>query len=155
MDFDYSPKTKELQKKLLQFMDDHIYPAESQYMAELAANTQAGKRWTPLQTVENLKAKAQAVGLWNLFMPVDTAEASGYHGAGLTNAEYAPLANYQLENWFGLFAPAGTPDAVQQSSTARRPTPATWKPLRAMAPTASRPPGSSPCSKASSAQPSP
>ena len=55
MDFDYSPKTKELQKKLLQFMDDHIYPAESQYMAELAANTQAGKRWTPLQTVENLK----------------------------------------------------------------------------------------------------
>ena len=92
MDFDYSPKTKELQKKLLQFMDDHIYPAESQYTAELAANTAAGKRWTPLQTVENLKAKAQAAGLWNLFMPVDTAEASGYHGAGLTNAEYAPLA---------------------------------------------------------------
>ena len=78
MDFDYSPKTKELQKKLLQFMDDHIYPAESQYMAELAANTQAGKRWTPLQTVENLKAKAQAVGLWNLFMPVDTAEGDEY-----------------------------------------------------------------------------
>ena len=92
MDFDYSPKTKELQKKLLQFMDDHIYPAESQYTAELAANTAIGKRWTPLQTVENLKAKAQAAGLWNLFMPVDTAEASGYHGAGLTNAEYAPLA---------------------------------------------------------------
>ena len=77
MDFDYSPKTKELQAKLLQFMDDHIYPAEAAYAAELAANTAVGKRWTPLQTIENLKLKA---------------EASGYHGAGLTNQEYAPLA---------------------------------------------------------------
>ena len=92
MDFDYSPKTKELQAKLLQFMDDHIYPAEAAYAAELAANTAVGKRWTPLQTIENLKLKAQAAGLWNLFLPVDTAEASGYHGAGLTNQEYAPLA---------------------------------------------------------------
>ena len=92
MDFDYSPKTKELQAKLLQFMDDHIYPAEAAYAAELAANTAVGKRWTPLQTIENLKLKAQAAGLWNLFLPVDTAEASGYRGAGLTNQEYAPLA---------------------------------------------------------------
>jgi len=92
MDFDYSPKTKELQAKLLQFMDDHIYPAEAAYAAKLAANTAVGKRWTPLQTIENLKLKAQAAGLWNLFLPVDTAEASGYHGAGLTNQEYAPLA---------------------------------------------------------------
>ena len=92
MDFDYSPKTKELQAKLLQFMDDHIYPAEAAYAAELAANTAVGKRWTPLQTIENLKLKAQAAGLWNLFLPVDTAEASGYPGAGLTNQEYAPLA---------------------------------------------------------------
>lgn len=92
MDFDYSPKTKELQAKLLQFMDDHIYPAEAAYAAELAANTAVGKRWTPLRTIENLKLKAQAAGLWNLFLPVDTAEASGYHGAGLTNQEYAPLA---------------------------------------------------------------
>ena len=92
MDFDYSPKTKELQAKLLQFMDDHIYSAEAAYAAELAANTAVGKRWTPLQTIENLKLKAQAAGLWNLFLPVDTAEASGYHGAGLTNQEYAPLA---------------------------------------------------------------
>ena len=92
MDFDYSPKTKELQARLLKFMDDHIYPAEAAYAAELAANTAAGKRWTPLQTIENLKLKAQAAGLWNLFLPVDTAEASGYHGAGLTNQEYAPLA---------------------------------------------------------------
>ena len=92
MDFDYSPKTKELQQRLNAFMDAHIYPAEAQVGAELAANTQAGRRWTPLQTIEQLKPKAQAAGLWNLFLPVDTAEASGYHGAGLTNQEYAPLA---------------------------------------------------------------
>ncbi|MCZ2105029.1 MAG: acyl-CoA dehydrogenase family protein [Comamonadaceae bacterium] len=92
MDFDYSPKTRELQEKLTQFMDEHIYPAEKAHAAELAANTTAGRRWTPLKTIENLKPKAQAAGLWNLFLPVDTAQASGYHGAGLTNLEYAPLA---------------------------------------------------------------
>ncbi len=92
MDFDYSPKTKELQARLIQFMDDHIYPAEKAYAEEMAAKTAAGRRWTPLQTIENLKPKAQAAGLWNLFLPVDTAQASGYEGAGLTNAEYAPLA---------------------------------------------------------------
>ncbi len=92
MDFDYSPKTKELQARLTQFMDEHIYPAEKAYAQEIAANTAAGNRWQPLKTIENLKPKAQAAGLWNLFLPVDTAEASGYHGAGLTNQEYAPLA---------------------------------------------------------------
>lgn len=92
MDFDYSPKTKNLQLRLQAFMDEHIYPAEAAFHAEIAANTAAGKRWTPLQTIENLKPKAQAAGLWNLFLPVDSAQASGYHGAGLTNQEYAPLA---------------------------------------------------------------
>ena len=77
MDFDYSPKTKELQAKLLKFFDDHIYPSEKDYEAELAANTAAGKRWSPLQTIEKLKPKAHAAGLWNLFLPRDTAEASG------------------------------------------------------------------------------
>ena len=93
MDFDYSPKTKELQAKLLQFMDDYIYPAEGAHHAEVEANTAAGKRWTPLQTIEKLKLKAQAQGLWNLFYPVDSAQAGGIDaGAGLTNQEYAPLA---------------------------------------------------------------
>ena len=63
MDFDYSPKTKEMRERLLKFMDEHIYPAESQYAAELAANTAAGKRWTPLQTIENLKPKAYTLSL--------------------------------------------------------------------------------------------
>lgn len=92
MDFDYSPKTKELQVRLLKFMDDYIYPAEGAFFAEIEANTAASKRWTPLKTIENLKPKAMEAGLWNLFLPVDTTEASGYLGAGLTNQEYAPLA---------------------------------------------------------------
>ncbi|OIN94140.1 MAG: acyl-CoA dehydrogenase [Comamonadaceae bacterium CG1_02_60_18] len=93
MDFDYSPKTKELQAKLLHFMDDYIYPAEGAHHAEVEANTAAGKRWTPLQTIETLKLKAQEQGLWNLFYPVDSAQAGGIDaGAGLTNQEYAPLA---------------------------------------------------------------
>ena len=92
MDFDYSPKTKELQARLLKFMDDHVYPAEHAYKDELRANTEAGKRWTALQTIEALKVKARSADLWNLFLPVDSASASGYEGAGLTNQEYAPLA---------------------------------------------------------------
>ena len=86
MDFSYSPKTQELQAKLLRFMDEHIYPAEAAYAAELAANTKAGKRWTPLQLIEKLKAKARTQDLWNLFLP------ESEHGFGLTNQEYAPLA---------------------------------------------------------------
>ncbi len=86
MDFDYSPRTKELQAKLRAFMDEHIYPNEGRYWAEIEANTRAGKRWTPLQLIEELKPKAQAAGLWNLVLP------ESEYGAGLTNQEYAPLA---------------------------------------------------------------
>ena len=86
MDFSYSARTQELQAQLLRFMDDHIYPAEAAYAAEIEANTRAGKRWTPLQVIENLKAKARTQGLWNLFLP------DSEYGAGLGNQEYAPLA---------------------------------------------------------------
>ncbi|WP_326537871.1 acyl-CoA dehydrogenase family protein [Pseudorhodoferax sp.] len=92
MDFEYSAKTEALRQRVLRFMDEHIYPAESAYHAELQANTAAGKRWTPLQVIEDLKTKARAQDLWNLFLPEDTAELSGFQGAGLTNQEYAPLA---------------------------------------------------------------
>ena len=92
MDFEYSAKTKDLQARLLRFMEEYIYPAEATYAAELATNTAAGKRWSALQTVEKLKVQAREAGLWNLFLPVDSAAASGYEGAGLTNQEYAPLA---------------------------------------------------------------
>jgi acyl-CoA dehydrogenase len=86
MDFGYSPRTQELRAAVSAFMDEHIFPAEGRYWAELEANTQAGKRWTPLQVIEELKPKAKAAGLWNLFLP------ESEYGAGLTNQEYAPLA---------------------------------------------------------------
>jgi len=86
MDFGYSPRTQELRAAVSAFMAEHIYPNEGRYWAELEANTQAGKRWTPLQVIEELKPKARAAGLWNLFLPESD------YGAGLSNQEYAPLA---------------------------------------------------------------
>jgi acyl-CoA dehydrogenase len=86
MDFDYSPRTKQLQAKLREFMDAHVYPNEQRYHDEIEANTRAGRRWTPVPVIEELKPKARAAGLWNLFLP------ESEYGAGLTNQEYAPLA---------------------------------------------------------------
>ncbi|MBM3390105.1 MAG: acyl-CoA dehydrogenase [Betaproteobacteria bacterium] len=86
MDFGYSPKTQALREQLLAFMDAHIYPNEAAVHGELQANTAAGRRWTPLQTIERLKPLARTQGLWNLFLPHSDL------GAGLSNQEYAPLA---------------------------------------------------------------
>ena len=86
MDFSFSPRTQELQQRVTAFMAEHVYPAEATVTAELEANTQAGKRWTPLQVIEDLKPKAREAGLWNLFLPESD------RGAGLLNQEYAPLA---------------------------------------------------------------
>ena len=95
MDFSLSPRALELQSRLLRFMDDYIYPAEPNYEAEIEANTKAGKRWTPLNTIEELKVKARAQGLWNLFLPPTAGgEGSAHSGRdfGLSNSDYAPLA---------------------------------------------------------------
>ncbi len=96
MDFSYSPRTEALRKQLLRFMDEHIYPNEPAIAAEIEANTAAGKRWTPLETIENLKPKARAQGLWNLFLPPSAdgskAQPSAHDGQGLSNQDYAPLA---------------------------------------------------------------
>src|SRR5688572_17684198 len=86
MDFSYSKRTQELQGRVNDFMQRHVYPAEARYSAEIEANTKAGRRWTPLQTIEELKPKAREAGLWNLFLPESEL------GAGLLNQEYAPLA---------------------------------------------------------------
>jgi acyl-CoA dehydrogenase len=81
MDLGYSNRTKELMARVSAFMDEHIYPNESTFEHEVAQ----GDRWEPLALMEDLKRKAQAQGLWNLFLPRE-------HGAGLSNYEYAPLA---------------------------------------------------------------
>ena len=86
MDFSYSERTAALQARLSAFMVENVYPAEPLYWQQLEANTAAGKRWTPLQAIEDLKPKARAAGLWNLFLP------DSERGAGLSNQEYAPLA---------------------------------------------------------------
>ncbi len=86
MDFSYSPRTQELQARLQAFIAEHVTPAEPRYFAEIEANTQAGRRWTPLQLIEDLKVQARAAGLWNLFLP------DSERGAGLSNQDYAPLA---------------------------------------------------------------
>ena len=120
MDFDYSAKTKELQARLQKFMDDHVYPNERTYKEQLQANTAAGKRWTPLPVIEELKPKARAAGLWNLFLPVDTAEASGYTGAGLTNQEYAPLAEIMGRvPWASEVFNCSAPDTGNMETIAR------------------------------------
>jgi len=85
MDFSYSPKTIEMQARMEAFYAEHILPNEKRFHDDIEANTKAGKRWTPVQLLDELKPKAKAAGLWNLFMP-------GKHGAGLTNLEYASLA---------------------------------------------------------------
>src|SRR3954463_9886025 len=120
MDFEYSAKTRELQAKLLKFMDDSIYPAEKDYEAEMRANTEAGKRWSALQTIEKLKPKARAAALWNLFLPVDSAHASGYEGAGLTNQEYAPLAEIMGRvPWSSEVFNCSAPDTGNMETLAR------------------------------------
>jgi acyl-CoA dehydrogenase len=86
MDFSYSPRTQDLQARLQAFMNEHIHPAERAWWEEIEANTRAGRRWTPLQLIEGLKVKARAADLWNLFLP------ESEYGAGLSNQEYAPLA---------------------------------------------------------------
>jgi acyl-CoA dehydrogenase len=80
MDFEFSAKTKELQKRLQSFMDAHVYPNEDRFHQEIER-----ERWKPTRIVEELKPKARREGLWNLFLPHDE------NGAGLTNLEYAPL----------------------------------------------------------------
>ncbi|HWB98927.1 MAG TPA: acyl-CoA dehydrogenase family protein, partial [Bryobacteraceae bacterium] len=81
MHFEYSAKVKELQKQLLSFMDEHIYPHEATFQAQL----REGDRWRPAPIIEELKVQARQAGLWNLFLP------DSEYGAGLTNLEYAPL----------------------------------------------------------------
>ena len=120
MDFDYSPKTRELQARLQQFMEVHVYPQEGAYHAEIAANTAAGKRWTPLQTIEALKPLTQTAGLWNLFLPVDSAEAAGFSGAGLNNQEYAPLAEIMGRiPWASEVFNCSAPDTGNMETIAR------------------------------------
>jgi acyl-CoA dehydrogenase len=84
MDFAPDSKTVEMRERLLAFMEDFVYPAEATFREQAESAT---SRWDPPPVIEELKAEARARGLWNLFLPATHA-----HGAGLTNLQYAPLA---------------------------------------------------------------
>ena len=83
MEFGYSEKVNELRGRMTAFMDRHIYPNEKTYREQIAAS---GNPFHHPEIVDELKARARAEGLWNLFLP------GSEYGAGLTNLEYAPLA---------------------------------------------------------------
>ncbi|MFN3521693.1 MAG: acyl-CoA dehydrogenase family protein [Phenylobacterium sp.] len=93
MDFDYSPRQKDLIARVAAFMEEHIYPAVPTYEAQQAE----GERWKVIPIVEELKQKAKAAGLWNMFMPPSSGhphvdDTFEFEGLQLTNLEYAPLA---------------------------------------------------------------
>ena len=90
MDFAVGEKVKQLQRRLLEFMNEYIYPNERRFYQELECD-----RWSPVRVLEELKPKARAAGLWNLFLP------DNEHGAGLTNLEYAPLCEIMGRSMIG------------------------------------------------------
>lgn len=119
MDFQYSPKVLALQARLSAFMEQHIYPNEALFFGEIAANRKAGNAWVPTKIVEQLKQKARAADLWNLFLP----ESS--HGAGLTNLEYAPLCEIMGRSlWSAEVFNCSAPDTGNMEVLARYGTPA-------------------------------
>ncbi len=86
MEFELSDRCKELRERLLAFMDEHIYPAESAYHEQLLAS---GDPHSHPPVMEELKGRARNLGLWNLFLPHQSDDLSA---PGLSNVEYAPLA---------------------------------------------------------------
>ena len=85
--FEHSDKSMQIQTRLGAFMDEHIYPNETLYASQLHA---AQNRFAPLPLMDELKEKARAQGLWNLFVPQSHAEYSDF--GGLSNLDYAPVA---------------------------------------------------------------
>ena len=76
MDFAYSERSQQYRERVSRFMDDHVFPAEAAFFAEVEANRKSGNAWIPTAVVESLKEKAQAAGLWNLFLP-ESADGQG------------------------------------------------------------------------------
>ena len=85
MNFEYSEKSKELQQRLISFIEANVVPIEQEYITFQSATK---NNWTRFPKIEVLKQKAKDAGLWNLFLPKDYGDLS----PGLTNLEYAPLA---------------------------------------------------------------
>ncbi|MFP6776945.1 MAG: acyl-CoA dehydrogenase family protein [Alphaproteobacteria bacterium] len=91
MDFGYSDKAKDVRDRVATFMEAYVYPNEQKMLAEIAT----GDRWQPIPYLDELKEKAKAAGLWNLFLPESEL------GAGLSNLEYAPACEEMGRSHFG------------------------------------------------------
>jgi len=114
MQFSYSDKVIDLQKRVTAFMDEHVYPAEEVFEAEMDAARRNGNPWVPTKIVEELKQKARDAGLWNLFLPESEL------GAGLTNLEYAPLCEIMGRSHIGPEAfNCSAPDTGNMETIAR------------------------------------
>jgi acyl-CoA dehydrogenase len=113
MEFGYDARTEELREQLLAFMDSHVYPAEPVFADQVARAAQDGQIWQRPAVIDELKAAARSRGLWNLFLTVRAPGPDGEedqagriaekYGAGLTNLQYAPLA--EITGRSGAIAP--------------------------------------------------
>ena len=114
MEFSYSDKVIDLQKRVTAFMDAHVYAAEEVFEAEMDAARKTGNPWVPTKIVEELKQKARDAGLWNLFLPESEL------GFGLTNLEYAPLCEIMGRSHIGPEAfNCSAPDTGNMETLAR------------------------------------
>jgi acyl-CoA dehydrogenase len=108
MDFGFDARTEEFRARLLAFMDQHVYPAEHVFADQVAEAAASGDIWQRPAVIDELKEKARAQGLWNLFLTVrkhkdQIGEIAEKYGAGLTNLQYAPLA--EITGRSGAIAP--------------------------------------------------
>ena len=128
MNFTMSERQKHWRDRVMAFMDAHVYPAVETYDRQ----DEAGDRWKVIPVLEELKAKAKAEGLWNMFLPPSPEHDEGeFHGAGLDQSRIRALLP---SKW------AACPWRPK-CSIARRPTPATWKCCIATARPSKRPSG--------------
>ena len=115
MNFDFSPKVEDLRAKVGRFMDDHVYPNERTFEDQLASGPD---RWQIPPVLEELKEKAKAAGLWNLFLP------ESEYGYGLTNLEYAPLSEIMGRvHWASEVFNCSAPDTGNMEVLSRYGTP--------------------------------
>ncbi len=118
MNFEHSEKVLNLMQQVDDFMQEHIYPREEEYVNFVSDQD---NRWVVPPFIEELKEKARAAGLWNLFLPEEYGELS----PGLTNLEYAPLAELMGRvTWCSEVFNCGAPDTGNMEVLARYGTPA-------------------------------
>ena len=118
MDFEFSQRSKQYLERLGAFMDEQIYPNEERFYAQL----QEGDRWEEPPLLEELKTKARAAGLWNLFLP------DSHHGARLSNLDYAPLCEMMGRvRWSPEVFNCSAPDTGNMETLERYGTPAQKK----------------------------